>query len=450
MPTLAISEKEEILKNNLDYTIFSWSKQAGLNPMNIKSAKGVYLHDRSGKKIIDFSSQLMNMNIGHGHQRVTEAVTRQMQELSFVHPGMVSEARGLLGKKLAEITPGSLKKTFFTNAGAEAIENAIKFARLYTGRSKIVSLYLSYHGASYGAMAAGGDPRKLAHDGQQPGNFIHVENPFFYRCPWNSATPEECVENAANHMERVIKLEGPQNVAAILMEGESGSSGCIKYPVGYWKRIREIADKYGILLICDEVMSGFGRTGKWFGVNHHGVVPDIMCFAKGLTCGYIPLGGMIIKEEIISAFNDKPLPLGLTYSAHVVACAAAVEVLKIYEDENLIENAANMGHYMEAEVEKLKQKHQSIGDYRNTGLLGCIELVKNRKTKEPMAPWNAGPAEMEIMNKVAAKLTELGLFTFVRWNYIFTAPPLCITKDQIDEGLAIISKGIAVADEYCN
>lgn len=262
MRTLAISEKEEILKNNLDYTIFSWSKQAGLNPLNIKSAKGVYIYDRSGKKILDFSSQLMNMNIGHGHQRVTDAVVKQMQELSFVHPGMVSEARGTLGKKLAEITPGSLKKTFFTNAGAEAIENAIKFARLYTGRAKIVSLYQSYHGASYGAMAVGGDPRKLPHDGQQPGNFIHVENPFFYRCPWNSETPEECAENAANHMERVIKFEGPQNVAAILMEGESGSSGCIKYPPTYWKRVREIADKYGILLICDEVMSGFGRTGK--------------------------------------------------------------------------------------------------------------------------------------------------------------------------------------------
>ena len=445
-----ISEKEEILKNNLDYTIFSWSKQAGLNPLNIKSAKGVYLYDRSGKKIIDFSSQLMNMNIGHGHQRVTEAVTRQMQELSFVHPGMVSEARGLLGKKLAEITPGSLKKTFFTNAGAEAIENAVKFARLYTGRAKIISLYQSYHGASYGAMAAGGDPRKIPHDGQQPGNFIHVENPFFYRCPWNSETPEECAENAANHMERVIKYEGPSTVAAILMEGESGSSGCIKYPEGYWKRVREIADKYGILLICDEVMSGFGRTGKWFGINHHNVVPDIMCFAKGLTCGYIPLGGMIIKEEIISAFNDKPLPLGLTYSAHVVACAAAVEVLKIYEDEKLIENAAHMGTYMEQQVEKLKQKHSSIGDFRNTGLLGCIELVKNRKTKEPMAPWNATPTEMEIMNKVSAKLSELGLFTFVRWNYIFTAPPLCITKDEMDEGLDIISKAIAVADEFCS
>ena len=447
---LSISEKEEILRNNLDYTIFSWSKQSGLNPLNIKSAKGVYLYDRSGKKILDFSSQLMNMNIGHGHPRVREAVMKQMDEVSFVHPGMITKARGELGKKLAEITPGSLTKTFFTNAGAEAVENAIKFARLYTGRHKIVSLYQSYHGASYGSMSVGGDPRKFPHDAQQSPNFIHVENPFFYRCPWNSKTPEECSENAAAHMERVIKYEGPNNVAAILMEGESGSSGCIKYPVGYWKRIREIADNHGILLIADEVMSGFGRTGKWFGVDNHNVVPDIMCFAKGLTCGYIPLGGIIIKEEIISAFNDKPLPIGLTYSAHAVACAAAVEVLKIYEDEKLIDNAAAMGAYVTQQVEKLRQKHPSIGDFRTTGLLGCIELVKNRKTKEPMAPWNASPPEMEIMNKVNAKLAELGMFTFVRWNYIFTCPPLCITKDEIDEGLEIISKGISIADEYCN
>ncbi len=447
---LTVTEREQILRNNLDYTVFSWSKQSGLNPLNIKTAKGVYLYDRSGKKILDFSSQLMNMNIGHGHPRVKEAVMRQMDEVSFVHPGMITGARGELGKKLAEITPGSLKKTFFTNAGAEAIENAIKFARLYTGRHKIISLYQSYHGASYGAMSVGGDPRKLPHDAQQSPNFIHVENPYFYRCPWNSKTPEECTENAIAHMERIIKYEGPGNVAAILMEGESGSSGCIKYPPGYWKRVRTLADQYGILLIADEVMSGFGRTGKWFGVDHHDVVPDIMCFAKGLTCGYIPLGGMIIKEELINHFNDKPLPIGLTYSAHAVACAAGVEVLRIYEDENLIENAYNMGTYMTIRVEKMKQEHASIGDFRTTGLLGCIELVKNRKTKEPMAPWNASPSEMEVMNKVNARLVELGLFTFVRWNYIFTCPPMCITKDEMDEGLDIISKAISVADDFCN
>ncbi len=441
---------DSILQNNLQYTVFSWSKQAGLHPLNIQTAKGVYLVDRKGRRILDFSSQLMNVNIGHGHPRVTEAVRKQMEEVSFVHPGMITEARGELGKKLAEITPGSLQKTFFTNAGAEAVENAIKFARLYTGRHKVFSLYLGYHGASYGAMSVSGDPRGLPHDSQAAPNFVHVENPYFYRCPWNSRTPEECAENAANHMDRLIRYEGPQNVAAILLEGESGSSGCIKYPPGYWKRIRDIADRYGILLISDEVMSGFGRTGKWFGVDHHGVVPDIMCFAKGLTSGYIPLGGIIIREELIRAFDERPLPLGLTYSAHAVACAAANEVIRIYEDEKLIDNAAEMGRYIEMRVADMMDSHPSIGDFRNTGLLGCIELVKNRETKEPMAPWNAGPSEMAIMNQVASKLAELGLFTFVRWNYVFTAPPLCITREQIDEGLDMISKALDIADGYCH
>ena len=444
------TSKEEILKNNLEHTIFSWSKQSGLNPLNIANAKGVYLYDRSGKRYLDFTSQLMNVNIGHGDARVKEAVVKQMNEVSYVNPGMATEARGLLGKKLAAISPGTLNRTFFTNGGTEAVEHAIKLARLHTGRHKIITLFQSYHGATYGALSAGGDPRGLPHDSQGIPNIIHVENPYYYRCPWNSSTPEECSENAAAHLERIVKYEGPQNIAAILMEGESGSSGCIKYPIGYWKKVKAIADKYGILTICDEVMSGFGRTGKWFGIDHHGVEPDMMCIAKGLTAGYIPLGGIIVKEEIVKAFDNKPLPIGLTYSAHAVACAAANAVIDIYESDNLIENAKIMGNYLDAQVEKLKDKHPSIGDYRNTGLLGCIELVKNRKTKEPMAPWNAAANEMERMNKVAAKLSDLGMFTFVRWNWIFTAPPLIITKDQIDEGLEIISKGIAIADEFCN
>jgi len=445
-----ISSKEEILQNNLAHTIFSWSKQNGLNPINIASAKGVYLTDRSGKRYLDFTSQLMNVNIGHGDPRVTEAVVKQMAELSYVNPGMATEARGLLGKKLAEISPGTLNRTFFTNGGTEAVEHAIKLARLYTGRHKIITLFQSYHGATYGALSASGDPRGLPHDSQGVPNFIHVENPYFYRCPWNSKTPNECAENAAAHLERIVNYEGPNSIAAILMEGESGSSGCIKYPVGYWKKVKAIADKHGILTICDEVMSGFGRTGKWFGINHHDVEPDIMCMAKGMTSGYIPLGGFIVKEEIVKAFEDKPLPIGLTYSGHAVACAAANAVIDIYEKDNLVENAKLMGEYLDSKVEKLKDKHPSIGDFRNTGLLGCIELVKNRKTKEPMAPWNASPNEMVIMNKVMTKLNELGMYTFVRWNWIFTAPPLIINKDQVDEGIDIISKAIAVADEYCN
>lgn len=314
-----ISSKEEILQNNLAHTIFSWSKQNGLNPINIVSAKGVYLTDRSGKRYLDFTSQLMNVNIGHGDPRVTEAVVKQMAELSYVNPGMATEARGLLGKKLAEISPGTLNRTFFTNGGTEAVEHAIKLARLYTGRHKIITLFQSYHGATYGALSASGDPRGLPHDSQGVPNFIHVENPYFYRCPWNSKTPNECAENAAAHLERIVNYEGPNSIAAILMEGESGSSGCIKYPVGYWKKIKAIAEKHGILTICDEVMSGFGRTGKWFGINHHDVEPDIMCMAKGMTSGYIPLGGFIVKEEIVKAFEDKPLPIGLTYSGHAVA-----------------------------------------------------------------------------------------------------------------------------------
>lgn len=444
-----MTENEEILQNNLDHTIFAWSKQSGITPLNIEKAKGVYIYDRDGKRYLDFSSQLMNVNIGHGNQSVRDAVVEQMDQVSYVFPGAVTKVRGELGKKLAEIAPESLNKTFFTLGGAEAIENAIKLARVYTGRHKIIAQYRSYHGGTYGAFSAGGDPRKHMVDSQQVPNIIHVENPYFYRCPWHSNTLDECAERCADHIERVIQFENPNSVAAILLEGESGSSGCIKYPPLYWKKIRAIADRHGILIIDDEVMSGFGRTGKWFAIEHHGVEPDIICMAKGLTSGYLPLGGIIVSDKIIDSFNDRPLPLGLTYSGHAVACAAALAVIKVYEEENLINNASKMGHYLDKRVAELAQKHPSIGDFRNTGLLGCIELVKNRETKEPMAPWNAKPDEMEVMNQVAARIKELGMFTFVRWNYIFIAPPLIITEAQMDEGLNIISQAISIADEYC-
>jgi len=438
----------DILKNNLDYTLFSWSKQGGLTPLNIERAKGVYLWDRAGKKYLDFSSQLMNVNIGHGDQRITEAVSRQMKDISFIYPGAVTEVRGELGKKIAELTPGNLTKTFFTNGGTEAIENAIKIARLYTGRSKIICQYRAYHGATYGAISAGGDPRKHAVDVQQAPGFVHVENPYFYRCPWNSSSMEECGELALKNLEQIIKYENPDSVAAILMEGESGSSGCIKYPKNYWQGLRKIADKYGILLICDEVMSGFGRTGKWFGIDHHQVTPDIMALAKGLTSGYLPLGGTVVTDTIAEAFNEKNLTIGLTYSAHAVGCAAGLENLRIMESENMVENAAARGLYLEKKMETLIDKHPSIGDFRNTGLLGCIELIKNRATKEPLVPWNAKGADGAITAKLAGKLKELGMFTFVKWNFVFLAPPLNITEEQIDEGLEIISKALEIADQY--
>jgi taurine--2-oxoglutarate transaminase len=439
----------QIVKDCLDYTLFSWSKQGGLNPINAKRAEGVYVYDQDGKRYIDFSSQLMNVNIGHGHEKVKAAVIKQMDELSFVYPGMATEARAALGKKLAQITPARLTKSFFTLGGAEAVENSIKLARAVTGRHKIVSLYRSYHGATYGAMSAGGDPRRFGMDQQAVPNHVRVENPYFYRCPWNSTTLEECGDNAADALERVVKFENPNAIAAILLEGESGSSGCIKYPPNYWKRVRDICDEHGILLIDDEVMSGFGRTGKMFGIDHHGVEPDMMCMAKGLTSGYLPLGALMVSDKIANAYAEQALPLGLTYSAHPVSCASALATIEIYEEENLIENAAKMGQYIEQQVESMKERHPSIGDFRNTGLLGCIELVKNRETKEPVTPWNASPDQMEATSRMAAKIRELGMFTFVRWNWIFVAPPLNITQSEVDEGLEIISQAISIADEYC-
>ena len=441
--TKTLSEAQEIIQDNLDHTLFSWSKQKGITPIAVKYGEGVYLYDYDGKRYIDFSSGLMNVNIGHGNQRVTEAVMKQMQEISYVTPSCVTKARGELGKKVASLAPKGLNRTLFTIGGAEAIDNAVKLARMVTGRHKILCRYQAYHGATYGAMTAGGDPRKLASDAQQAPNFVHFDIPIAYRWEYGE---ENLLKDAVNNLERVIAFEGPQNIAAILLEGESGSSGCLKYPAGYLKKVRELCDLHGILLIADEVMSGWGRTGKWFAVENHGVIPDMIATAKGITSGYLPLGALIVSEKIASQFDDKVLFLGLTYSAHPVCCAAGLEVLKIYEDDGLIENTVAMGKYVDERMEELQKKHPSIGDWRNTGLLGCIELVKNRKTKEPMAPYNAKPDEMMVMNKVAARLKDLGMYTFVRWNYIFVAPPLCINKEQVDEGLAMISDAISIAD----
>jgi taurine--2-oxoglutarate transaminase len=321
-----LSETESIIQNNLEHTLFSWSKQQGIDPIAVKYAEGVYLYDYDDKRYIDFSSGLMNVNIGHGNQRVTEAVVKQMQEVSYVTPSCVTKVRGELGKKLAEICPGELNKAFFTLCGASSIENAIKLARLHTGRHKIITRYQSYHGASIGAISASGDPRRIAVDSQQSPNFVHFDLPYLYRWEYGEET---LLKESVAQLERLIAYEGANNIAAFLLEGESGSSGCLKYPVGYLKKLRELCNKHGILLIMDEVMSGFGRTGKWFGFEHHGIIPDMIVMAKGLTCGYLPFGCLMVTDTIASKYNDAVLPLGLTYSAHPVSCAAALETLKI-------------------------------------------------------------------------------------------------------------------------
>jgi taurine---2-oxoglutarate transaminase len=446
---LAADQRAEMLQKNFDYTLFSWSKQAGLAPIHVDYGQGVYIYDKSGKQYLDFSSQLISNNLGHSHPAVNEAIMKQLNKVSFVSCTMTTDVRGLLGEKLASIAPEGLKKTLFTLGGSEAIENAVKLARIYTGRHKIMAHYRSYHGATYGAISVGGDPRRFAVDAQAVPNIVHFENPYAYRCPWGTDTPEACAAAALRNLEQTIIYENPASIAAILIEGESGTSGCIKYPPFYWKGVKAIAKKYGILTIADEVMSGFGRTGKWFGVDHHDVSPDMMCMAKGLTGAILPLGGLMVTEEIAKAFDDKALPLGLTYSAHSVACAASLAAIETYEREGLVQQAAELGAYTDEWAKELATRHPSIGDWRNTGMLGCFEMVKNRETKEPMAEWNCAPQNWGAMAKVAAKLKELGVYTLARWSYLFVAPPLISTRAHIDEGMEKISEAMRITDLMC-
>ena len=439
----------KIVENNKEFTLFPWAIQGGFNPVDIVDAKGVYIYEESGKSHIDFASQLMNVNCGHKNEKINEAMKNQIDQFSYVHPSMATKAKGQLGKMLKEIAPKNMQKTFFTSGGGDSIEYAMLMARLVTKRHKIISRYRSYHGASHGAMSASGDPRKHSFDHNQIPNVVHVEDPYCYRCPWGQKA-ESCQKECVSHVERIIEFEGPQNVAAILMEGESGTSGCIKYPEGYWQGIAKIAKKHGILIIVDEVMSGFGRCGDWFAINKTGIEPDMIAMAKGINSGYVPLGGVMVSKEIAEFFETNMLPTGLTYSGHTLACAAGVANLQFMQDENIIDHVKEIGDYLIKQVDKLKEKHVSIGDFRSTGLLGCIELVKNRQTKEPLIPWNAKAQESEIMKKIIAKFRELGLFTFARWNHIFIAPPLIITKKELDEGLEIISKALEIADEFCD
>ena len=441
-----MSVREEIQALHRDHVFFSWVPQGSVvDPPVIDRAEGIYFWDINGKRYIDFSSQLMNMNIGHGHPKVNAAVAAQMEKLAFVYPGLASEPKGRCAAKLAEITPGDLTKTLFTLGGAEAIENAIKMARQYTGRHKIVTRYRSYHGATLGAATAGGDPRRLPHE---PGisGIVRVHDPYAYRCPFGYA-PEGNPQAYIDHVIQTIEFEGPENVAAILMESITGSSGLIIPPEGYWEALRAYADRHGILLIADEVMSGFGRTGKWFGIEHYDVVPDMITMAKGLTGGYVPLGALTVRAPIAKHFEDHPLVCGLTYSGHPVGCAAALAAMEVYEEDGLIDNSAKMGDVMAGHLARMKANHPSVGDVRSIGLFGVIECVKNRETREPTAPWNAKASEMGAMGRIAKQLRAAGMHTFVRWNWIFTVPPLCIDEAGLQEGFDIIDEALGLADE---
>jgi taurine--2-oxoglutarate transaminase len=425
-----VSEKQvnaqEIVSLNREYTFFSWSVQNQTAPIPIVRAEGIHFWDADGKRYLDFSSQLMNMNIGHQHPRVVKAIQDQAAALSFAHPSMATEPRGLLGKKLAEVAPGNLKKTFLCLGGAEANENAIKIARAYTGRFKILARYRSYHGATHGAIALTGDYRRLPVEPAMPG-VVHFLDPYCYRCPFGW-TRETCHRECIKHIDEVIHYEGPDKIAAIIMEGVTGSNGLIVPPDDYWPRVREICDKYGILLISDEVMSGWGRTGQWFAVDNWKVVPDIITTAKGITSGYVPLGAVIVSDKIADWYEDKMMWAGLTYSGHPLSCAAAVATIAVYEEDHLLENARKVGKHLGERLEAIKAKHPSVGDVRYIGLFSAIEVVKDRQTKEPIDP----------LTDVQKVLRAKGLFTFNFHNILFVVPPLCITKEQLDEGLAII------------
>ncbi len=437
--------RQEILDISRETTLYEWTSQKAMKPLVIDRAKGIYMWDADGKRYMDFNSQLMCVNIGHGDQRVIDAVRAQMEKVCYIAPTVATTSpRAELGQLLKDITPGNLSKAFFTNGGAEANENAIKIARMYSGRHKILVRYRAYHGATAGAITLTGDPRRWAAEPGIPGV---VRIPDFY--PYRAGKDLDDAEYAAsvlNATEDIIQFEGPHTIAAMIIETVVGTNGILIPSAAYIKGLRALCDKYGILLICDEVMSGFGRTGEWFAVDHWGVVPDMMTLAKGLTSAYVPLGATMVTDTIAEYFDDHPLYAGLTYNAHSVGCAAGVACINVYKDDKLIENARAMGAIVKAELAKMKEKHPSIGDTRAIGLFSLVELVKNRDTREPLTPYNPRPDQLGPMPAFNAFLRENGLFTFVRWNTFFVNPPLCITEQELRDGLAIIDRGLDIID----
>ena len=424
---------DEIVALSKRHTIYEWSAQSKVDPIPVARAKGIYFWTPEGKRFIDFNSQLMCVNIGHGDERVIRAIQEQAAVLPYANPFMATEARARLGAKLAEIAPGDIDAFFFTNGGAEANENAIKIARWYTGRHKILAFYRAYHGGTAGAISLTGDPRRWAAEPGLPG-IVHVLNPYHgIQRGWDS------VDDALAYLEETIQLEGAATIAGLILEPVVGTNGVLVPPDGYLQGVRALCDKHGIVLIADEVMAGFGRTGKWFSVEHWNVVPDIMTMAKGLTSAYVQLGAVGMRRKIADHFRDNVFYGGLTYNSHTLACAAALATIAVYEEDNLIERAREMGELMKDLLADLARRHPCVGAVRSIGLFGIVELVRNRKTMEPMAPFNGTSAEMQSLGRF---FRSEGLYTFVRWNTFFTNPPLCITEEEMREAFGIISRGL--------
>ncbi len=436
----------QIVQDAKDYVLYSWSVQNAINPIAVERAEGRYFFDYDGNRYLDFASQLVNVSIGHSHPKVVQAIKDQADKLATIGPPMASESRSRLGKLLAEVTPGDLQMSFFTNGGAEANENAIKLARWYTGRHKIIARYRSYHGATGGAITLTGDPRRWPAEPGLPG-VVRMFDPYTYRCP--AGHPDPCpVCTGAPHLEEILQYEGAHTVAAVILETVTGTNGIIVPPDGYLQSIREVCDRHGILLICDEVMAGFGRTGKWFGVDNWDVVPDILTVAKGINSGYVPLGAMVVRKPIADWVRDKMFAGGLTYSGHPLACASAVASIEAFQEEGIVEQSAATGEVFRTELTKLAAKHPSIGEVRGLGCFWGLELVKNRETREPLVPFNGSGEDAKPMGAVMKRALDRGLYLMTHWNVVMCCPPLTITRDELDEALEILDDALAVADEF--
>ncbi|HXL90134.1 MAG TPA: aminotransferase class III-fold pyridoxal phosphate-dependent enzyme [Streptosporangiaceae bacterium] len=430
---------EEIVDWSKRYTLYDWAAQAAVNPIPVERAEGVYFYEPGGKRYLDFNSQLMSVNIGHGDPRVNEAISRQLGQLGYVNSAaMATGPRALLGKKLAEIFPGDIEKSFFTLGGAEANENAIRIAKAVTGRHKILARYRSYHGATAAAITLTGDPRRWANEPGLPG-VVHVLD--FYH---GTTRPMDDAETALRNLRETIELEGPATIAAFIIEPVTGTNGILVPPDGYLQGVREICDQYGILMIADEVMSGFGRTGKWFAVEHYGVVPDIITCAKGLTSSYLPLGAVGLRRHVAEHFEKNVFAGGLTYNSHPVCLAAALATIEVFEQDGLVEHAAKMGDVMARHHQELAAKHPSVGAVRNIGLFGVLELVRSRETGEPMAPFNGSSPEMQALLRY---LLDNGVYTLLHWNQVMTNPPLSITEAQLAEGFEVLDQALEITDK---
>jgi len=435
--TVKTLSAEEITELCLRHTLYDWSAQAGLKPLPVTAAKGVHFHTADGRRFIDFNSQLMCVNAGHGDRRIIDAIKRQADQLPYIGPFMAHEPRARLGRKLAELLPGDIDKVFFTLGGADANENAIKMARAVSGRAKILARYRSYHGSTGTSVQATGDPRRWPNEGAGAG-VVHVLDPYHgIQRGWDTAA------EALADLEETIQLEGPQTIAAFILEPITGTNGILIPPDGYLQGVRELCDRHGILLICDEVMTGFGRTGRWFAVDHWGVVPDLITLAKGLTSSYVPLGAVGMRPQVASYFDQHVFYGGLTYNSHPLGCAAALGAIQAYEEDDMVGNSLRMGAVLAKHHRRLQERHPCVGAARSIGLFGALELVRDRSTLEPLAPFNGTSPEMKAISQA---LLDAGMHTFVRWNTIMTNPPLCISESELDEGFEILDSVLEIGD----